>query len=84
MKRSSKLTKHHRLPKSVGGTNHPDNISIVTQSKHRAYHVLFDNRPPEEIADILNAIWIDKRKKLISVPTERYSDVLMFLYRMQK
>jgi hypothetical protein len=60
-----KMSRHHRVPKSAKGTDHPRNISIVTQSKHRAYHVLFGTMNPKEIADYLTDVWIDPNVELL-------------------
>lgn len=50
--------RHHRLPKSLGGPDVPENISIVSLNKHRAYHALFQNGNPYHVASILNQTWI--------------------------
>jgi hypothetical protein len=52
--------KHHRKPRSLGGDNSPRNISIVNRDKHSAWHLLFKNYPPEQIAFIINNVWCDK------------------------
>ena len=67
-----KLNKHHRVPRSKKGTNDDINISVVRQDLHRAYHLLFGVHSPEEIAHILNDVWIDPHKKLVVVPEEDY------------
>lgn len=53
------LSRHHRKCKSHGGTNAKRNISIVRSDHHEAYHLLFGNRNPKEVASFLNKIWID-------------------------
>lgn len=60
-------TVHHKLMKSQGGDNSPRNISIVPLNKHRAFHLLFGNKRPHEIADVLNNIWLDPAYKFITV-----------------
>jgi hypothetical protein len=60
-------TKHHRKPKSLGGSNERDNISYVTQTEHRAWHKLFSNYTPYQIANIINIIWIDTEYTLVCV-----------------
>lgn len=50
---------HHRLPRSRKGTNDPRNLSRVKRELHIAYHKLFGNGTPHDIARILNKIWID-------------------------
>ncbi len=39
---------HHILPRSKYGTNTKDNIISLDMRKHRALHMLFDNRTPRE------------------------------------
>ncbi len=53
------VTEHHRRPRSRGGSNDQRNISIVTAVQHRAWHALFGNLEPEQIADRINNIWLD-------------------------
>jgi len=48
-------SRHHRLPTSRGGTDHPSNISIVPEKQHRAYHYLFVNMTAEELITEFNA-----------------------------
>ena len=42
------ITKHHIIPKSMGGSNHTHNIEKKTQNMHRAHHLLYDNQVPHE------------------------------------
>ena len=58
-------SRHHRLAKSLGGTDDESNISIVTQQHHDCFHVLFSNYTVQTIANILNEKWIDPRYKLV-------------------
>ena len=59
--------RHHRRPRSMGGDNSDRNISIVNAKQHRAYHVLFFNKDPIEIARLLNEYWIDPDWHFIAV-----------------
>jgi hypothetical protein len=52
---------HHRRMRSHGGDDSPENISIVNCVQHRAFHILFKNMTPYEIARLLNDVWIDPR-----------------------
>ena len=53
-----KITKHHIVPSSKGGTNDSDNIAYIKQGLHSKYHDLFVNRTPEEILEFLeNYFW---------------------------
>lgn len=68
----SKVTKHHRKPRSHGGTNDNRNLSMVTQKRHEAFHYLFmtpDNKcmTPDEIAKTLTDTWIDPDYIIIAV-----------------
>lgn len=65
--RDKTLTKHHRLPKSLNGKDKGNNISIVPNDLHVAYHKLFKNENAGGVARILNAVWIDPNVKLIVV-----------------
>lgn len=50
---------HHRRPRSLGGKNTDENMSHVSVAKHRAWHTLFRNYTPHQIAKIINDIWLD-------------------------
>jgi len=58
--------RHHRKPRSRGGSNDPSNLSLVKQSQHRAYHTLFGNMHPHEIAWLLTSVWIDPDYTIIA------------------
>jgi hypothetical protein len=53
------MSVHHRRPRSKNGTNEPRNISNVSDKKHRAFHLIFSNWTPYQIAHELNTTWID-------------------------
>lgn len=53
------LTRHHRKCKSRHGTGKPHNISLVEDRHHKAYHLLFSNMDPYQVAQVLNTVWID-------------------------
>ena len=65
------IDKHHRLPRSKGGSNSNSNISLVRKDLHVAYHKLFGNATPEEVAEILNKVWIGPAYKLVAVRRTR-------------
>ena len=66
MKRNSpdEKTIHHRKPKSKGGDDTVGNLSTVKRKFHEAYHLLFADKSPEEVASLLTDIWIDPAWKL--------------------
>ena len=65
-------SKHHKCPSSRAkeatvDVNHPNNIVLVESNKHRAFHLLFSNKLPHEIAQILNDTWIQTDVKFVVV-----------------
>lgn len=67
---SELLKDHHRRPTSIGGTDDPVNISRVSIGKHVAWHLLFKNNVPLEIAKIINTIWLDPDYTIVVANTE--------------
>ena len=64
------LTRHHRLPRSIGGKHEGENISFVPDKLHSAYHLLFVNGNAKRVADILNEHWIDPAYHILAIPIE--------------
>lgn len=64
-KKNPLWNRHHRVPRSRRGNGKPLNISIVPIHQHEAFHVLFGNKLPEEIARVLNETWIDPSKMFV-------------------
>lgn len=64
MAKYNPLTKHHRKPKSMQGGNNRENISIVPENKHAAYHLLFNEGRVDYIVKVLNNTWIDPEYEL--------------------
>ena len=42
------ITRHHKVARSMGWSNHFNNIEEIERNKHRAHHLLFDNDLPHE------------------------------------
>ena len=59
-------TRHHRKPKSRGGSGKRHNIVLVPDNLHKAYHVLFRNLTPHQVAKILTETWVDPEWELIA------------------
>ena len=58
--------RHHRKPKSRGGSNSPENISRVPIRLHHAYNELFGSNPlAHEVARTLSTTWIDPAYDII-------------------
>jgi len=60
---------HHRKAKVNGGSGQltSPNMVEVDVLEHRAYHLLFGTKTPEQVAAILNKTWIDPDYELIAV-----------------
>lgn len=65
------IERHHRRPRSRGGTDHHSNISHVRQSEHRAWHTLFGNMLADEVAAMITDTWIDSDYYLVAIPRKR-------------
>ena len=61
--------RHHAKPRSKGGqkkyVNGYKNVRRVDAYKHHAWHVLFSNLDAQEIADIINRVWLDPEYEFI-------------------
>ena len=54
----NKYTRHHKIAKSRWGSNHYDNIIMLKDLQHRAFHTIFANQlPHEQIETILDINW---------------------------
>ena len=54
----NKLTKHHKIPKSLWGTSHFDNIEKKNDTPHKSHHIVFENKAPhEQIVQIVDVTW---------------------------
>lgn len=71
-KKVKRLDRHHRKCRSNGGNNNAENISLVTQKQHRAWHLLFQNRTPAEIARVITEVWIAEFY-LVAIPYKKKS-----------
>ena len=70
-KQKKPVGRHHRRPRSHGGSDEPKNISLVPVHQHRAYHCIFANYLPEQVAQILTDVWIDPDYIMIAVHKEK-------------
>ena len=57
--------RHHRKPKSRGGGNGDRNISVVPIAQHQAWHTMFANMEPWDIAERINQVWLDPGYRFI-------------------
>lgn len=56
-----RFTRHHRRPTSIGGTDEDYNISMIPEKHHQAWHTLFGNMTPFQIAEEINAKYLDMK-----------------------
>jgi hypothetical protein len=78
-KKRERRTRHHRLPRSLGGGNNLDNISLVHRAPHQAYHLLFGAGESDTVAEALNHTWLPIQAVLVTIPTERLLTALDLL-----
>ena len=65
------MDRHHRLPRSRGGSNSLANIALVEQRLHRCWHLLVGNMTAQEVAKMFSDTWIDPEFYLVAVPRKR-------------
>ena len=71
-----KRERHHRHPKSrkasySGHINEDRNISVLRHDYHKAYHLLFGNLLPDEMAELLNDVYISPDYYLVAFPRKK-------------
>jgi hypothetical protein len=68
--------RHHRLPKCRGkATGYPpNNVVRVCPKRHEAWHLLFGVMAPPEVAEYINATWIEPAWRLVAIPQETSHD----------
>jgi len=67
-------SRHHRKPKCLGGKTTERNISDVSVQHHRAWHMLFGSRQPDDIARLINAVWLDPDKMFVCVDRQKENE----------
>jgi len=55
------MTRHHRRPKSIGGSDQDWNISVLPEKLHNSWHFLFENMSAFEICKVINEKYLDTR-----------------------
>lgn len=55
----NQMTRHHRKPQKLGGSNDSKNISYISREAHEAWHLLFNHQDAAEIARIISDIYLD-------------------------
>ena len=65
------MDRHHRLPRSRGGSNEARNISVVERKLHVAWHLIVGNMNAKEVAKMLSDTWIDPDYYLVAVPRHK-------------
>ena len=71
--RKKNMTRHHKIHRSDGWSNHHDNIEIVTWVVHEAIHTLFSEQ---------NSLPIDKINRLLQIDYSVYEpEVVEMIYK---
>ena len=58
-----KSTRHHRVPRSRGGSEIPGNIWKLPRRYHEAYHHFFGNLTPEEAIRYIREVFLGEKNK---------------------
>lgn len=80
---SKHLTKHHRKPRSLGGTSDSANISWVSNFQHQGWHAVASNHTAPTIAHLLNEKFLDPEYKFICVRSEDYKTLMKVMHQMR-
>jgi len=77
-RRYSRTDKHHRKGQRYGGTNSypPGNLVTVPIKEHEAFHTLFKDPTPTNIAEQLNETWLDPEWMMIPIQKESFAAVM--------
>jgi len=66
-----KMTKHHRKCRANGGTDDPENISMLPEKYHVAWHTLFKTYDAHSIARLINKFYLDPAFEFIVAPKKQ-------------
>lgn len=72
----SNMTRHHKKPKSIGGSDSPENISMLPKNLHSAWHCLFKTYDAHRIASLINKYYLDPAFEFIVVPKKTNNEKL--------
>lgn len=53
---STKLTRHHKVPRSHGGSNESHNLKMLPAYQHQLWHKAWDNKTPTNIVHSIEAL----------------------------
>ena len=67
-------SRHHRKMKCHGGKTTKHNISNVSVKEHRAWHILFKDRCPEDIAAYINGVWLDPDYQFVCINRKQFRE----------
>jgi hypothetical protein len=88
-KKIKRTNRHHRLSRSRsrgipinGDVSGIPNVQIVDYKKHQAFHHMFQDTHPIEIARELNANWVDPTYVMIAITREDARKVLKHLSQL--
>lgn len=59
--------RHHRKPRSIGGTSEIRNLSHIPRDHHEAWNLLFKNWTPEQIVARINDWFLDPDYVMLAV-----------------
>lgn len=60
--------RQHLIPRSRGGSNHPDNVPLWDEDYHADWHKVFSNKTPaEQLAHVINMNASVLRKEFVEL-----------------
>ena len=60
------ISHHHRKCRSNGGKSTKRNLIEIRDNLHRAWHTLFGNMTPPEIARLISTIYLDPDYQMVA------------------
>jgi len=71
-----RTSRHHRLCRSLGGSDDPRNVVTVCHKSHSLWHIIFGNMHAHQIADEIERHFIDREIKLTRIQQVRKPIIL--------
>jgi len=60
------MSRHHRKMRSLGGKTTKRNVILIKDNLHRAFHQVFGNMTPPEMARLLTEVYIDPDYRMVA------------------
>ena len=60
------MSRHHKKMRSNGGKTSSRNVILIKDNLHRAFHTVFGNMTPPEMARLLTEVYIDPDYRMVA------------------